>query len=242
MSKLKDFFKKYFTKTTLTIALVAVVGLGIYINYNMRSKLAAARSELLSSQALYSIVEKEKVRLDSLVIVYTASIKNMDERIAIKDKQIAAQYKAIHVLQDSIKNTLADVQNVTADSSYKYINLRLPPVAPLVFPFDSTQVKAIHYTLLERDGLFEVSAKQETLITDFKITSSLKDLQILDLKGLNNIYVAKENIYKKESEAYQIQIQSLNKTVKQQKFLKTVSNSAVVGLAGYLIIHSIVAN
>ena len=234
---IKEFFKKYFTKQVLTVVLVVLVGVTTYATLNMRSKLLLTRSELLSARALYGIVEKEKSRLDSLVRIYVQSIEQRDAVIVSKDKQIAKQSLEIKVLKDSLKNVLVDIGNVTADSSYKYINDRIPPVAELKYPFDSTQVKNIHYTFIERDGLFNINIKLDGLVANLSQTSQLKDNQINELKSLNTVYISQREIYRRENEAYKIEIAGLDKALKQQKLFK---NMAIGGVGVAFILPPII--
>ena len=231
--------KRYLTKNTLLMVLVVFSSVAIYTGFNLRSKLLLTRSELLSSKSLYSIVEKEKSRLDSLARVYVQSIKDRDVIIRDKEKKIAGQEKIIAVLKDSLKHNLDDVSTVTVDSSYKYINQRVKPIAEQKYPFDSLQVKTIHYTFVERDGLFNITKGLDSLVVDLRLLSSTKDNQILELNSLNNVYISQKDILKKENEAYKIQVVGLNKAVKQQKLLKTLSNGTALGFAGYIIIHSL---
>jgi len=114
------------------------------------------------------------------------------------------------------------------------------PTTELKYKFDSLQVKTIHYNFIERDGLFTVNTKLNGLVTDLKQVSFIKDNQIVELKSLNNVYTDRLSICNTENNAYKIQIQGLNKSVKQQKFLKTLGAGTTVGLAGYIIIHAIV--
>lgn len=237
--KLKD-IKKYLTKNTLIIFLAVCSALAIYSGVNLRSKMLLARAEVASSRHMYSVVEKEKVRLDSLVGVYKKSIVKRDAVIISKDKKIKQQQYSLKVLKDSLNNVLSDNSNVTVDSSYNYISLRVPPVAELKYKFDSVQVKNIHYNYLERDGLTMINSKLITINTDIQQLSSIKDNQISELKSLNNVYISKEIICRREKEAILIELNALNKNVKKQKFMKTLSNGTVVGLAGYIIIKALV--
>lgn len=236
MSKVNDLIKKYWTKTILIVGLVLLGTISTYIAINQHSKLTQARLELTTSNLYIDIVEKEKSRLDSTARALTDIIKNRDIVIIEKDKKIALGWKTISMLQDSLKHTLVNVSEINADSSYKYLNLRMPPVTERVYPFDSLQVKKIHYTFLERDGLFNISYKQGLLISDLNISSGLKDGQILDLKNLNGVYISKGSLCAKENEAYKIEIVGLNKTVKQQKFLKNILlPPAAVGILAIVI-------
>jgi hypothetical protein len=228
--------KKYTTKTTLIVSLVVLSSILSYTTCNQHSKLTQVRTELKAEQGLNSIVNIEKHRLDSLVIYYGQSIKERDAIISQKDKKILAQSKTITLLQDSLKHTLINVGSITADSSYKYINLRIPPVAPLKYGFDSLQIKKIHYTFLERDGLFDINTKQTILINDLTLSSALKDSQIDDLKNLNSIYKSKLAISEKEVSVYKGEVVGLNKVIRQQRFLKNILlPPAAIGVAAIII-------
>ena len=222
LTKIKGFFTKYFTPTNIIIGLVILSSVVIYTGCNTRAKLVAVRSELAASQTLNTIVEAERIRLDDMILVYKDSLTKRDIVISAKDKKIVNQLGEIVSLQDALKNTLIDLGSVTAETSYRYINQRIMPRSERIFPFDSVQVKAIHYTFIERDGLIDISNKQNVLIKDLSSVSSLKDNQISDLNSLVNVYVSKDGICKKENDAYKIEITGLNKSVKQQKFLKTI--------------------
>ena len=240
MSKIKTIFSKLFTKTNLTILVVAIVGLGLYATINMRSKILEAKTELAYLKNLYDSNEKEKARLDSLVNVYSLQIKNRDSLLAERDRKLKTKEEELSFFKDSIQTNLVNIAKVKADSSYKYINSRIQPISDLKYPFDSLQVKTIHYYIVERDGLLLIKAKLENIVSDLKVTSQIKDEQILQLKGLNNVYVDQRDLYKKEIDAYKIQVQGLNKQIKKQKFLKFLSGGTTVGLAGYILIHALI--
>jgi hypothetical protein len=236
MSKIKEIIDKYFVKKTLIVGLIVLSSLGVYIAINQHSKLTQARAELNQSNLYIDIVEKEKSRLDSLSRAYTDIIKERDALIVVQDNKIKLGWKTIGLLQDSLKHTLTNTEEVSADSSYSYLNLRMPPVALLKYPFDSLQVKKIHYTFVERDGLFNINNKQASLITDLKLSSILKDSTIFDYRNLNGVYLAKLNIAQKESSAYKKESEGKDKVIKQQRFLKTILiPPAVVGVAAIII-------
>jgi galactose-1-phosphate uridylyltransferase len=236
MATIQEVIKKYWTKTVLIIGLVLVCSTSIYIAINQHSKLTQARAELTTSNLYVNLVEKEKSRLDSTARALTGIIKDRDITIVEKDKKIALGWKAISILQDSLKHSLVNVGEVNADSSYNYLTLRMPPVTERVYPFDSLQVKKIHYTFIERDGLFDITTKQGILISDLNLSSGLKDGQIIDLKNLNSIYISKGSLCAKENEAYKIEIKGKDKVIKQQKFLKNILlPPAAVGVLAVII-------
>jgi len=236
----KDFIKKYFTKTTAIIALVVLSTIGIYTAMNIRSQLMLTRAELEASRSLYSIIEKEKARLDSMRTTYIKIIAIRDTSIINRDRKIEIQSKEISRLRGELTAALEETKKVTADSSYKYINERIPPIAELKYPFDSLQVKKIYYTFLERDGLFIINGKLDVLVNSLGQSSILKDFQIKDLKSLNNVYISEKDILKRENEAYQIEITGLDKNIKKQKLFKTLSNGTAIGLAGYIIVNALI--
>jgi len=232
--------KKYVTKTTVIMALALLAGITIYRGIGMRADLLLMRSELSSSKTLYSIVEKEKHRLDSLRVVYVKTIKEQDATIAQKEKVIANQEKAISALKDSLKTDLNNVAAVSADSSFKYINQRIKPIGELKYPFDSIQVKKIHYTFIERDGLFNINNNLDSIVVDLKRLSFTKDNQILQLKALNNVYLSQMDICTKEKEAYKIQIEGITKHDKKQKRQKNILGGALIGTVTYILINAVV--
>jgi hypothetical protein len=232
--------KKFFTKNLLIAALVVVSAVGIYTSCNNRSKLLLTKSDLATVQRLNTYVNKERHRLDSLTVVLNVAIKERDGVIAIKDKTIVKQSIMIATLTDSLKNTLVKLDSVTADSSYRYINSRIKPVAELKYPFDSIQVKKIHYVFLERDGLFDIDLQKTDLIDNLNMLSNIKDDQIKDLRSLNGVYLSKNSILNDELKSKSIEITGLKKNNRQQKTLKTISNGTVLGLATYIIVHSLI--
>jgi hypothetical protein len=239
IAKVKAFFKKYFNPRNVIIALVVLSSVGVYTTLNMRSKLSAVRSELSSSQTLNSLITEDKARLNALIAIYKDSISKRDIVISVKDKKIQKQLKEISYLQDTLKSTLNYIATIPPDSSYKYIDNRVVATSEKKYPFDSTQVKAIHYNFMERDGLFVLNTRLNLVVGDLRQLSYIKDNQIIQLKDLNLVYTQKGDLLKRENDAYQIRIEGLDKTVKQQKFLKTLSNGTVVGLTGYIIIKAL---
>ena len=238
--EVEGFVKRWFTTTTLAVVLTIVSAVGIYAAWNAHSNLQLAKAELAASKSLYSLVEKEKHRLDSLATYYKKSIIMMDTVIARKDRDIVKRDKEISLLRGSLAHALIDVQALRADSSYAYINRRIPATSELKYPFDSTQVKTIHYTFVERDGLFNINNNLYGLVDNLKQSSLNKDEQINNLRTLNGVYLSENEICKKENGSYKTEIVGLNKNVKQQKRLKTASNMAVVGAVGYIVISLLV--
>jgi hypothetical protein len=215
--------KKYLSNKIVMYGVVALLLCGATYSYmNTRAKLAAVRSELLSSQVLNSIIEAEKHRLDSLIGFYRRSVLERDSVIKNRDKKISKQIANIVLLEGNLQNALAELNKVPADSSYSYINLRVKPTSELKYKFDSTQVKKIHYTFLERDGLARTNLAYSYTTGDLLRNSMLKDKQISELNSLTNIYLQKGDLCKKENEAYIIEIDGLNKDVKKQKLIKTL--------------------
>jgi uncharacterized coiled-coil protein SlyX len=230
---------KIFTKTNFIIAGVVITGLLIMSNVNTRAKLSEARSKQASTEVLLSIVSNEKARLDSLVKVHVGTIKQLDSVIVKQDKKIAKDQKDIAALKDSLKIVQDNVLHVSADSSFSYINLRIPPIAELKYAFDSTQVKTIHYNFLERDGLFILNNKQGLMIQDLTLSSYTKDNQIYELKQLNNVYLGKEAILRKEKEAQSVEITGLHKTINNQKFQKWVTEGTLLGVVGVVVVKAL---
>jgi len=229
--------KKALTVPVLAIALGAIIVASIFVYSNMRSELSVVRSELASAKVAYSIVEQEKHRLDSLATLYKHSIVLRDTSIAIKVREVDSLSKRANWLSRTLANALVDVKKLRADSSYAYINRRIPHTSALTYPFDSTQVKEIHYTFVERDGLFTINDNLSRLVDTLKIESFTQVNEINDLKSLNDVYLKQTDICKKENGAYKDEVKTLNKDNKHQRLFKNVSNGAVVGLAIILLIH-----
>ena len=229
---------KYFNKTTLIMALAVLAGVSLYTSFNVRSKYNLTQTQLEASRYVYSIVVKERNRLDSLSNAYKNSIKLRDAVIELKEEEIVKQNTEIASLRKSLSNTLDEASNVNADSSYNYINFRVPSTSPKLYPFDSTQVKAIHYTFLERDGYFNISTGLDSLVTNLKRMSFIKDNQIVELKSLNSVYLQEKFLCENEKGSYQIENAGLKKEAKRQKTMKNVSNVSMAGLV--LIIIAII--
>lgn len=239
ITDVKKLVKKYITNTVIIVGLGILASVSMYTVYNSNSKLKLIKSELAATTIMVNTVTKEKARLDSLAKVHVADIASKDGLIASKDREIAKKNARILALEDTLKQDLNEVAEVTADSSYQYINERVKPVTAQLYPFDSTQVKFIHYTLVERDGLYRLNVSKDSLVTELQLSSSMKDNQILSLKSLNNVYINQRDICKSEGEGYIITIDGLNKALKQQKLLKTISNGTAAGLAGYIIFKAL---
>jgi hypothetical protein len=219
--------------------LVAAVVISVLVAMNINAKLSAVRSELASSKVMYSLVVKEKMRLDSLIGFYTHSVALRDSVIAIKDREITKQVASIVALENRLKGLQVELSNVTADSSYKFINERIVPTAEQKYGFDSIQVKTIHYTFLERDQLTYLNLKNSLVIGDLLSASKLKDSQIRDLNELNSLMLSKEAILKKEQESNKVAIEGLNDNIKQQKRQKNWLIGGVAGVATIIIIKSL---
>ena len=229
------------SKNSIILGCVAVIIIGglLFFGANTRAKLLDARSELAASKVLYSLVEQEKIRLDSMIAVYDYSIALRDEVIAINEAKIAKQQDSIKRLKKGLHEALDNTAKVNADSSYKYINSRIKPVSELKYPFDSIQVKNIHYTFIERDWLSTLNTSLDTLNNSLLKDVYLKNGQILDLHSLVNTYKSKEDIWKKENEAYVVEIDGLDKQVKKQKNMKNIAVGATAGAIVFILINAI---
>lgn len=230
---------KIFTKTNLVIASIVIAGLLILSTANLRSKLSTVRSELSAAKVTLTIVEGEKHRLDSLVTLHKATIIQLDKEIAKRDSKIAKDQRDLKALQDSLKTVQDNTIHVTADSSYRYIQLRIPFITELNYRFDSAQVKSIHYTFIERDGLFTLNNKKDLLIKDLNLSSYVKDNQIVELKSLGNVYISKYKILETEKTAQTVQIEGLNKAVKQQRRQKTILEAVTVGAVAIIVVKAL---
>lgn len=239
MAQVQYNLKKYLTVTTLGVVLAIVTTFGLYTIFNTRAKLKLVEAELTSKTAMYDIVAKEKARLDSLATFYMQSIALRDTAIARKDRQVAELDKENLSLRHNLASALIDVKKLRADSSYAYINRRIPPTSELKYPFDSTQVKQIHYTFVERDGCFEINDNLTRLVDTLKIASFVKSNQIDDLKSLNDVYLRQNEMCKQENGAYKDEVKALNKDNKHQRIFKNISNGTVIGLLVVLLITAL---
>lgn len=223
------------------IAGCVLVGFLVYAGVSMANKITEYRNVNNNLESILDFNERQRHVLDSMVVQLNRSISERDSMIAIRDKQIYQHERTIESLRAALKTALSQLEQTTADASYKYINLRIPPVAELKFRFDSTQVKTIHYIFIERDGLFDISNRQAKLISELNFSSLTKDNQIAELKSLNNVYVRKQDLMQLERDLYYNQSTSLTKQVKQQKFLKRAGflGGIVVGVGSSIAIHSL---
>ena len=228
--------KKYLTVTTLTVALVAAIFIGAYSIFSTRSQLKLVQSELAAANLRYGIVEKEKARLDSLATFYIKSIGIRDTALAIKQREIDSKSKEIYLLRHKLADALIDVSKLRADSSYAYINRRIPATSELKYPFDSTQVKQIHYTFVERDGLQGMNIAMDSLIANLTHISYSKDSQMNELRSLNEVYLSQNEICKSENDSYKGEVKALTKENKHQRVFKNISNGAVIGLIIVILI------
>lgn len=217
------------------IAGLLLTAAGLF-TYNAYTKVAKLRSDLKASNTLYSIVVKEKQRLDSLIVVYNDRIAERDSIILSERLKQEEQQAEIKRLREGLANALQEVAEVKADSSYKYIQYRVKPTSELIYPFDSTQVKVIHYTFIERDGLLGLNNSLDSLNFGLLNSIDLMSNQIIDLKSLVKAHEDKESIILTENEAYKIEVVGLNKDVKRQKAVKNITTSTSVGLAIALLI------
>lgn len=226
---------KLFNKTTLIAAAAIVVAGLVYLNFNTRSKLLHTQNLLEATNTLYDMVARENARLDSMRTFYMDMIETRDSTIARSQRELNRKDREVAQLRKKLNNALDDVTKVTADSSYNYINLRVPKTSEQTYPFDSLQVKKIHYTFIERDGLTEINDTLSDYVLDLKQMSSLKDTQIVDLKSLTNVYIDKLTLCESNNEAVQTENTGLKKEVKREKQMKTVSNVGILGLIAVII-------
>jgi hypothetical protein len=226
-------------KHYVAIGMVIALGLSIAIGMNLRSKLLIERSKVAALEVTNTLIAKEKQRLDSLIGFYAYSVQIRDSAIAKKDRQIQHQVSDIVALENALKGLQGTLAKVSADSSYKYINQRVIPTSELKYKFDSTQVKTIHYTFLERDQLTYLNLKNSLVIGDLLQNAKLKDLQIKDLKDLNSLHISKEAILRKEYESKEIEVEGLGKANKQLKRQKNWIIGGAAGVATIIIIKSI---
>lgn len=235
VKKDKKPLSKYFNMTTLVMSLAILAGVSLYTMFNVRSKYQLQQAQLESTKYMYNIVLKERNRLDSLKTFYINSITLRDSSIAFRERELGKKDTEIASLRKSLSNALAEASTTTASESYTYINNRIPATAPKIYPFDSTQVKTIHKTFLERDGYISISVGLDSLVKNLKLLSFTKDNQIGELKSLNNVYLQEKQLCEGEKGSVQIENQGLKKEAKHQKNMKTVSNVGILGLIVVII-------
>ena len=224
-----------FNKIALIVGAILIVAGLMWSAISTRTKLAEVRSELEIAKSSYGYIAKEKARLDSLVGFYQYSVTLRDTTIARKQREINEKDAKLSWLRRSLAGALTDVKKLTADSSYAYLQNRMPSAVEKTYPFDSLQVKTIHYTFIEHDGWGVLNDSLTSYNYDLKQLSSIKDNQILDLKGLNNVYIDKFNLCEAQNGTVQAENKNLKKDVKKQHTQKTISNIGLLGLVVVII-------
>ena len=222
-------------KTVLIVGAIVIAAGLLWSAISVRNKLHEARYELETLKSSYTYVAKEKARLDSLIGFYQYSVTLRDTTIAKKQREIAEKDAKLSWLRRSLEGALTDVKKLTADSSYSYLQNRMPSTADKTYPFDSLQVKTIHYTFIEHDGWGIIKDSLTTFNYDLQQLSSIKDNQILDLKGLNNVYINKFNLCEAQNGDYITANKELKKDVKKQRTQKSISNIGLLGLVVVII-------
>jgi hypothetical protein len=226
-------------KTTLSIAGAAILALSILIGWNQHTKLTTARAELESSQVLYSFVVKEKQRVDSMINFYAHSVNRKDSIISTQSKE---NYKYINRI-DSLEKHLAKVKNnvdsIKTDSSYAYLNTVMPKKAEQKYGFDSTQVKTIHRTFLERDELRNINLDYAFTTGSLVSSNMVLNSQITDLKSLVDSHIDRESILQKEKDACKAEQDGILKSNKQIKRQRNIVIGGVILTATIIIIKSI---
>jgi len=222
-------------KVALIVSTALVAAGLIWYTVSTRNKLAEARSELEIVRTSLNIVAREKARLDSLVNFYQYSVTLRDTTIARKERESSKKDREIASLRKGLVGALADVKKLTADSSYAYLQNRMPKTSEQVYPFDSLQVKTIHYTFIRHDGVMVINDSLVAYNSHLKQLSSTKDNQIVDLKSLNNVYIDKFKLCEMENGGYQAQNNNLKKDVKKQRTQKSISNIGILGLVVVII-------
>lgn len=231
--------KKYLNTTTLIIGLVVALSISILIGMKINSRLTEASYHIQSLEMLKSALTKERQRLDSLIGFYQYSITLRDTIIAQKGREISRQISRIVVLENNFKKIQSDIDKITADSSYNYLNTIMPKQSEQKYGFDSIQVKTIHRTFLERDELRNINLEYSFATGNLLTAIHLRDAQIQDLRSLNDAYISKEAIMRKDQEFDKETIDGLNKSLKQQKRQKNWIIGGAAGAATIIIIKSI---
>jgi hypothetical protein len=224
-----------FNKTALIVGAALVVAGLVWSAISTRNKLADARAELETVKTSYSYVVKEKARLDSLIGFYKYSVTLRDTTLAKKQRELDEKDAKLSWLRRSLAGALTDVKKLTADSSYLYLQTRMPSTSEKTYPFDSLQVKTIHYTFIEHDGVMVLNDSLTSYNYDLQQLSSIKDNQILDLKSLNNVYIDKSILCEMQKGDYIAANKELKKDVKKQRTQKSISNIGLLGLVVVII-------
>ena len=190
--------KKYLTKDILILVLILTTVIGGYSTLNTCKRLQVSQQENDELAILNTYNIKQRAKLDSLTLVLKKIINERDALIVLKDKKIISQTLNIAKLKESNKQHVFDIKPLTSDSSYKYLQSRIPAIAELRYPFDSSQVKDIHATYIAKDDLDRLNIQLESIVENFKLLSYVQDTQIHDLKRLKT-NLSKSNIKKVES-------------------------------------------
>jgi len=223
----------------LAISIALVVLLGSFSVYLM-SKNRSTLRELTRERDKYGLLAAEKKRLDSLEVVRLRMVEERDRIITELSTKYKWRMAEVRNLKDSLAIKNKEAEAVSAETSYKYINYTYPPVAPKIFPLDSSQIKTFHRVDVGYKGELLLNGKLSLALDETKV---LSDSYLLQSENYKSLYLDRKTygeIVSRDNLILNSQVKSLNKQVNKQKLLKSLSGSALVGTVGYIVVTSLI--
>ncbi len=219
----------------LAIAIALVVGLGIFSLKLSRDNKESLR-ELSLERDKYGILQMEKDRLDSLEVIRLEMIKEREEVIELLKTKYSWRMAEVKKLKDSLVVKNAQLELISSDSSYKYVNYVYPPISIQKYPLDSLQIKTFHSVDINLKAQTLINKNLDVAIGDLKVLNDSYYVQIGNYKNLYNERKAYADILDKDNTMLTNQLKRTVKEANKQKALKNVSGGAFIGTAVALLV------
>lgn len=219
----------------LAIAIVLVVGLGVFSLKLSKDNKESLR-ELSLERDRYGLLAAEKARLDSLEVIRLEMIKERDEIIDLLKTKYSWRMAEVKKLKDSLVVKNAQLELVSSDSSYKYINQVYPPISIQKYPLDSLQIKTFHVVDINLQAQTTINKNLDKAVEDLETLNNSYFLQIGNYKNLYEDKKYYADILDKDNTMLTNQLKRTVKEANKQKALKNVTGSAFFGTAIALLV------
>ena len=219
----------------LAIAVVLVILLGTCSIY-LASKNKSTREDLALERSKYGLLKAEKYRLDSEALEMLEVIKERNLIIEELRTKYSWRMAEVRKLKDSLAVKNAEIDALSADSSFKYINIVYPAIADKVYPLDSLQIKTFHKVDVGYKGEFEVNKSLSSAMQDLK---NISDGYFLQSENYKTLYLDRKTyaeLMTLENTVLTKEVKMLNKKVDRQRKSKTVSQGGLVVALGAIVV------
>jgi len=206
-------------KVNLGVIVAIVVGLlalGTFFKYH-RDKIQQFDIRLENLLNEYNSSKKENEQLKETIQIDSIKMDSLREEIQKIEEELAA-------LENNLLDELVEVDNMSADSSYKYLQLEFPDDSvEASYEFSEDQVKALHREVIKAANQRLSLDTYEELHIYYEQEITLANDQIKKLKKINSNLEAETDRLKKLSGNVIDLYNQLKDTLEREQLIKNIA-------------------